>query len=38
MAMTFQDARHLLGRTGFFGGSPAEIRSLAKLDREAAVE
>jgi uncharacterized protein (DUF1800 family) len=37
MAMTFQDARHLLGRTGF-GGSPAEIRSLAKLDREAAVE
>lgn len=37
MAMPFQYARHLLGRTGF-GGSPAEFRSLARLDREAAVE
>jgi len=37
MAMTFQDARHLLVRTGF-GGTPAEIRELAKLDHETAVE
>jgi uncharacterized protein (DUF1800 family) len=37
MVMTFQDARHLLARTGF-GGSPAEVRELAKFNREAAVE
>jgi uncharacterized protein (DUF1800 family) len=37
MPMTFQDARHLLARTGF-GGTPADIRELAKLDREAAVD
>jgi len=37
MPMTFQDARHLLVRTGF-GGTPADIRELARLDREAAVD
>ncbi|MCC6140820.1 MAG: DUF1800 domain-containing protein [Nitrospira sp.] len=37
MPMSFQDARHLLSRTGF-GGSPADIRALAGLDREAAVD
>ena len=37
MGMTFQDARHLLARAGF-GGTPAEIRRLAALDRAAAVE
>ncbi len=37
MAMTFQEARHLLARTGF-GGTSAEIRHLAKLDRDAAVD
>lgn len=37
MAMTFQDARHLLARTGV-GGTPTEIRQLAKMDREAAVD
>lgn len=37
MAMTFQDARHLLARTGF-GGTPAEIRQLAKLNRDDAVD
>lgn len=37
MPMTFQDARHLLARTGF-GGTPADIRELAGLDREAAID
>ncbi|MDQ1291673.1 MAG: hypothetical protein QG615_1482 [Nitrospirota bacterium] len=37
MPISFQDARHLLARTGF-GGNPAEIRELAALDREAAVD
>lgn len=37
MAMTFQDARHLLARTGF-GGAPTEIRRLAALSRETAVD
>ena len=37
MPMTFQDARHLLARTGF-GGTPTEIRELARFDREAAVD
>ena len=37
MSMSFQDARHLLARTGF-GGNPAEIRGLARLDREAAID
>ena len=37
MPMTFQDARHLLARTGF-GGSPEEIRELTALDREAAID
>lgn len=37
MGITFEDARHLLARTGF-GGTPAEIRRLAALDRAAAVE
>ncbi len=36
MNLTFEDARHLLSRTGF-GGSPNEIRSLTKLDRATAV-
>ncbi len=36
MAMTFQEARHLLARTGF-GGTPADIREWARLDRETAV-
>jgi len=35
--MSFQDARHLLSRTGF-GGAPADIRELARLDREATVD
>ncbi len=37
MGMTFHDARHLLSRTGF-GGTPAEIHSLALHDRQSAVE
>lgn len=37
MPMTFQDARHLLSRTGF-GGIPADIRELARMDREAAID
>ncbi|ULA62235.1 MAG: hypothetical protein LZF86_10095 [Nitrospira sp.] len=37
MPMGFQDARHLLSRAGF-GGSPADIRLLAGLDREAAID
>ncbi|MDP3089340.1 MAG: DUF1800 domain-containing protein [Nitrospira sp.] len=37
MPMTFQDARHLLARTGF-GGTPEEIRELTALDREAAID
>lgn len=37
MEMTFQEARHVLARTGF-GGTPAEIRQLAKLDRDRAVD
>ncbi len=36
MTLTFEDARHLLSRTGF-GGSPDDIRSLTQLDRVAAV-
>lgn len=37
MTMTFEDARHLLARTGF-GGTPADIRPLMALSREAAVD
>ncbi len=37
MPMGFQDARHLLSRVGF-GGTPADIRELAGLDREAAID
>ena len=36
MSLTFDDARHLLSRTGF-GGTPEEIRRLMLLDRRAAV-
>lgn len=36
-AMGVEDARHLLGRTGF-GAAPAEIAAFARLSREAAVE
>ena len=35
-AMSFEDARHLLNRTGF-GATPEEIAEFAKLDRAAAV-
>jgi hypothetical protein len=37
MTLSFQDARHLLARTGF-GGDPSEIKGLMTMDREAAVE
>lgn len=37
MTLSFQDARHLLARTGF-GGNPSEIKGLMTMDREAAVE
>ena len=37
MGMTFEDARHFLARTGF-GGTLDEIRLLANVDRNAAVE
>ena len=37
MGLTFNDARHLLTRTGF-GGTPTEIQALTSLDRKAAVE
>ena len=37
MGMTFEEARHFLARTGF-GGTPDEIRVLAKLDRKTAIE
>jgi len=37
MTLSFQDARHLLARTGF-GGNPSEIKGLVTMDREAAVE
>ncbi|MGQ0809848.1 MAG: DUF1800 domain-containing protein [Nitrospiraceae bacterium] len=37
MALTFEESRHLLSRTGF-GSSPKEIRRFMKLDREKAVE
>lgn len=36
MSLTFDDARHLLSRTGF-GGTPDDIRLLMKLDRGVAV-
>lgn len=36
-ALGFEEARHLLARTGF-GGTPAEIRALAPLTWEAAVD
>lgn len=36
MPLTFEDARHLLSRSGF-GGSPDDIRRLTQLDRAAAV-
>ncbi|CAI4030796.1 hypothetical protein DNFV4_01226 [Nitrospira tepida] len=36
MAMTFEDARHLLARTGF-GGTPDEIRQWSAWDRNQAV-
>lgn len=37
MSMSVPEARHLLARTGF-GGTPVDIRQLAELDREAAVD
>lgn len=37
MKLSFEDARHLLARTGF-GGSPTEIDQLTTMDREAAVD
>jgi len=37
MGFTFNDAQHLLARTGF-GGTPTEIQALTALDRKAAVE
>jgi uncharacterized protein (DUF1800 family) len=36
MPLTFDEARHLLSRTGF-GGTPDEIRGLIAMDRAAAV-
>lgn len=37
MGLTFNDARHLLARTGF-GGTPAEIQAFTALDRQSAVD
>jgi len=37
MKLSFEDARHLLARTGF-GGSPTEIDRVATMDREVAVD
>ena len=37
MTLSFQEARHLLARTGF-GGSPTEINRLMTMDRQAAVD
>ena len=37
MRMSFEEARHLLARTGF-GGTPDEIRNFNKLDRHSAVQ
>lgn len=37
MAMTFETVRHLLARSGF-ESNPSEIRQLAAMDRDAAVD
>ncbi len=37
MKLSFEDARHLLARTGF-GGSPRDIDQLTTMDREAAID
>lgn len=37
MALSFQEARHLLARTGF-GGNPVEINQLTTMDRQTAVD